>query len=222
VSPAGATQGVVVVAAGDAADAAWPLATAVYGDALLRPRALHDDAARVLAGEAPPAGAPANVRELAELRAAVRGDDAPSRSVLATLAQRTGAAALLVVFAPAAPGGPVTARPFDPRTGRFEAFSLEPDPSAAPASRWSAATAELRRRYGAPPPRAAAAAPARPKAAPAARPAEAPRRWWASPWLWAATGLAVLAGVVVVASTRNNQNDDAAPTSARVDVRVDR
>ncbi len=212
-------QGVVVVAAGDAADAAWPLAGVVYRDSALRPKGLRDDDARVLAGEAPGASAAAGTRELAELRSALRGDDAPSRSVLATLAQRTGAAALVVVFAP--PGGPVSARPFDPQTGRFEAWSLVPDSLAPPASRWASAPAELRRRYepaggGALAAKSASARPAR-KAAPPA--SEGPRHWYSSPWLWGALGVAALgAGIAVLASSGGSDS----PPGTRVDIRVDR
>ncbi|HEU4409542.1 MAG TPA: hypothetical protein VFS43_30085 [Polyangiaceae bacterium] len=218
--PAGEAQGVVIVAAGDSSEAAWPLAGAVYRDAYLRPKGLRDEVARVLAGEAPGAAAPASLRELGELRASVRGDDAPSRSVLTTLSQRAGAALALVVFAP--PGGPVSARPFDPRAGRFETWSLVPDALAPPASRWASAPGELRRRY--PPPAAArgpaaAAAPARaPQQAPP--PAETSRRWWASPWLWGAVGVAaVVAGVAVIAS---RSGGDDAPPGSRLDIRVDR
>jgi hypothetical protein len=219
-SPVGEARGVLVVAAGDATEETWPLAGAVYRDASLRPKGLRDETARVLAGEAPGQGAPASLRELSELRAAVRGDDAASRSVLSTLAQRAGASLLLVVFAP--PGGPVSARPFDARSARFETWSLVPDTLAPPASRWALAPGELRRRDEAPGATAQAAVPATtPARAPqkAPPPAEKPRRWWSSPWLWGAVGVAaVLAGVVAL--TSRGGNDD--PTSPPANIRVDR
>ncbi|HEY2366166.1 MAG TPA: hypothetical protein VGH87_07270, partial [Polyangiaceae bacterium] len=65
-------RGLVVIATDGATDAAWPLARAVYGDEMLRPRDVDDAKARVLAGET----GSADLAELAELRAGVKGDDA--------------------------------------------------------------------------------------------------------------------------------------------------
>ncbi|MCU0684203.1 MAG: hypothetical protein MUF34_18505 [Polyangiaceae bacterium] len=208
-------QGVVVVASGDSIDLTWALASVVYRDSVLRPKGLRDEEARVLGGEAPGASAPASLRETSELRASLRGDDAPSRSVLATIAQRTNAALVLVVFAP--PGGGVSARPFDPKAGRFEAWSLVPDSLGPPAPSWASAPGELRRRYV--PPAASTKLAARPPAK--APPAEKPRHWWSSPWLWGALGVAAVAAGVVVLTT-SGSNDDPTSSPSRVNIRVDR
>lgn len=217
--PANEIAGVVVVAAGDSADAAWPLAGAVYRDASLRPKGLHDEMARTLAGEAPGPNAPASLRELAELRASVRGDDAPSRSVLTTLAQRAGVSVVLVVFSP--PGGPVSARPFDARTGRFETWSLLPDGLAPPSSRWAAAPGELHRRYGLPNgAQSTTSKVASNRVSHKPPPSEAPKHWWSSPWLWGAVGAAALFAGAAVLLSRSGNSDD--PPGSRVDIRVDR
>jgi hypothetical protein len=71
-------------------------ARALYGSRL-RPTSLDEVRARVLAGDPPPANASRELRELAELRAGVTGEDAAGRRLLAGLAQQVGAQALLVV-----------------------------------------------------------------------------------------------------------------------------
>lgn len=96
-------QGVAVLATAGARDDAFAVARAVYGSSL-RPRGLDELRARILAGDPAPPGATKDVRELAELRAAVSGDDAASRKLLASIAQQLDVQALLVVSrAPAAP-----------------------------------------------------------------------------------------------------------------------
>src|SRR6476646_9839670 len=87
-------QGVAVVGLG-ARDEAFTLARAVYAGRL-RPAALDEQRARVLAGDAAPPSASKELRELGELRAAVTGEDAASRKLLASIAQQLGAEALLV------------------------------------------------------------------------------------------------------------------------------
>lgn len=99
-SPAG--QGLAVVGVGAARDEAYALARAVYGSSL-RPRTLDEIRARVLAGDPPPALSSRETRELAELRAAVKGDDAPSRRLLADIARELGVEGLLVVSVAPAP-----------------------------------------------------------------------------------------------------------------------
>jgi hypothetical protein len=107
-----AGQGIAVLAVGPSHDDAFALARAVYGSRL-RPTALDEVRARVLAGGAPPANASRELRELAELRAGVTGEDAAGRRLLSGLAQQVGAQALLVVrleriaaIAPPPPPGP--------------------------------------------------------------------------------------------------------------------
>lgn len=95
--PRPAGQGIAVLAIGDnASEEAFALARAIYGSRL-RPTSLDEVRARVLAGGAPPANASRELRELAEIRAAVTGDDAAGRRLLTGMAQQVGAEALLVV-----------------------------------------------------------------------------------------------------------------------------
>ena len=108
--PAG--QGVAVLAIGSSRDEAFALARAIYGSRL-RPHALDEVRARVLAGAPPPANASRELRELAEVRAGlVTGEDAAGRRLLTGLAAQVGAEALLVVRVernaapPPAPAGP--------------------------------------------------------------------------------------------------------------------
>ncbi|HEU4537591.1 MAG TPA: hypothetical protein VFS00_25905, partial [Polyangiaceae bacterium] len=125
------------------------------------------------------------------------------------------AALVLVVLAP--PGGGVSARPFDPRAGRFEAWSLVPDSLAPPATSWASAPGELRRRYVPPAATVKAAARAPAKAPPAQR----PRNFWSSPWFWGALGVAAaVAGVVVL--TTSGSDDPSSGGPSRVNIRVDR
>jgi len=96
VVPRAAPQGVAVLAMNGARDEAFSLARAVYGSRL-RPPSLDEVRARVLAGDPPPPTASRELRELAEVRASVRGEDVASRRLLAGIAQQVGAQALLVV-----------------------------------------------------------------------------------------------------------------------------
>lgn len=111
-------QGIAVLALGGVRSDAFDLARAVYGSHL-RPANLDEVRARVLAGSPPPANASRDLRELAELRAGVTGEDAAGRRLLVGLAQQVGAEALIVVKleravapaaaapeAPDAPGAP--------------------------------------------------------------------------------------------------------------------
>jgi hypothetical protein len=106
-------QGIVVLAVGPSRDEAFALARAIYGSRL-RPHALDEVRARVLAGAPPPANASRELRELAEVRAGITGEDAAGRRLLSGLAQQVGAEALLVVRVertpaptpPPAPAGP--------------------------------------------------------------------------------------------------------------------
>lgn len=110
-----AGQGIAVLAVGPSRDEAFALARAVYGSRL-RPHALDEVRARVLAGAPPPANASRELRELAEVRAGITtGEDAAGRRLLTGLAQQVGAEALLVVRVdravapPPAPAGPPAA-----------------------------------------------------------------------------------------------------------------
>lgn len=104
-SPKSAGQGVAVLGSDAVRDEAFTLARAVYGSSL-RPRKLDELRARILAGDPAPPSATKDIRELAELRAGVTGEDAASRRLLASIAQQLGVQALLVVSRTPAPPAP--------------------------------------------------------------------------------------------------------------------
>lgn len=131
--PAG--QGIAVLALGNNAnEEAFALARALYGSRL-RPTALDEVRARVLAGGAPPPNASRELRELAEIRAGLTGEDAAGRRLLAGIAQQLGVEALLVVKveAPAAPGvAPATmGSPAEAADGGADAADAAPVSTAA-------------------------------------------------------------------------------------------
>jgi hypothetical protein len=178
----------------------WKLARGVYADPSLRP-AFDEAHARALAGEAPAAGAPGDVRDLAETRAGIHGDDGPSRRLLASLAAQLHVRGVIVVL----PTATATARVFLTSTGQFDAASYSPDPTGE----WSGAVSSLSRAYGVstvtsvggettaapllvttPPPPGADAAKGRP--------------FYFSPWFWGAVGAAALGGVAVYFATKDN------------------
>lgn len=97
-----APQGVAVLASRGAREEAFVLARAVYRSSL-RPRGLDELRARILAGDPAPAAASKEVKELAELRASVGGEDVASRKLLSSIAQQLGVQALLVVSRVARP-----------------------------------------------------------------------------------------------------------------------
>ncbi|WP_437588011.1 hypothetical protein [Sorangium sp. So ce1000] len=106
-APRSALRGAVVVAVDDAsAEAARSLARTIYGDPALRPP-IDEATAQVLAGDPPQPGAPASVKELAEVRrSAGRAESEPvARGLLASLG--AGAGAALVVAVSTAHGHPV-------------------------------------------------------------------------------------------------------------------
>lgn len=104
-----ARQGVAVIGMGGARDEAFQLARGIYGSTA-RPGNLDEVRARILAGD-PPGNASKDLRDLAELRAGVTGEDAASRQLLTSLAQKLNVQALLVVHKSVAPAtaGPAPA-----------------------------------------------------------------------------------------------------------------
>jgi hypothetical protein len=134
-------QGLAVLAIGDdTKDDAFALARAVYASraarsdqtSSLRPLQLDEVRARVLAGGPLPANASRELRELSELRSAIRGNDAATRRLLLGIAQQLNVEGLLVVGStppasadvrepnkpttpavPAEPAGPRAAAPTD-------------------------------------------------------------------------------------------------------------
>lgn len=217
-----APSGVAVVAMAGATDVAWPLAQSVYRVPSLRPYAVDEVYARVLCGEPAPASSPADVHDLADTVAAVRGEDAPSRAVLTDIARRLNVRALVVVQLEA--GRPL-ARVFVADGQSFDAASYAPDAGASPTA-WAATTASLARAFGA----SAVASPA--LAAPPLQPGPAPglatreepalgnappkpKAFYESGWFWGALGAAAFAGGAVFFATRDN-----GPTSIHLDMQV--
>ncbi len=208
VDPATSRRGVGVIAIGDgAADATWPVALAIYGEASLRPR-IEDRDARALAGGQLPKDAPKATAELAELRAQVRGDDTASRLLLKEIARRTAAVALVLVW-PKTDAKPTEARIYD-AAGDVVEPTLHREGTAG----WDALVGTLRGRYA--------------KVEPATTPtttstATTPGKDGSSgkgssvlksPWFWGAVALAV-AGAVVWAATSSRGSAQA--TGLRVE-----
>ena len=214
-APAVAAKGTAVL--GSSADAAWPLAQAVYAESALRPASLDEARARVLAGDAPAEGAAADVKELAELRAGVHGDDAASRQLLATIANRVHVASILVLVLGEG-DAPPSAKLFLADAGRFDAAVYPPDDGSGQIRSWSGAVRSLVRASGAsaPPPTVSnVSPPAATTPAPAAatapsngkdetKPASASSKpFYLSPWFWGAIGAAAFGAVAVVLATRD-------------------
>jgi hypothetical protein len=236
-TPTPAWSGLAVVALAGATDAAWPLAQAVYATPSLRPASVDDPRARVLCGDAAPAGASPEVRDLAETVAALRGDDAPSRALLADITRRLALRAVVVVRVD---DGRATARVFLADTSAFDAATYTPDDTSLPAPplaspsapslaspSWSAATRSLARAFGplstavsATTPSVASAAAGR--ATPALATHEAPRvegsphrQFYESGWFWGALGAAAFAGGAVFLATR-----DSGPSTIHLQIEV--
>jgi hypothetical protein len=238
VAAAIADQGLAVVGMGDSVDAAWPLARAVYADAALRPASLDEAHARVLVGQTPlMAGGDAtaaDLRDLAESRAAIHGDDAASRRLLESLAHSLHVKGVVVVEPASSTGGGASARPtarlFVTSNGAFDAARYEADApapvtwgSGQAAVLWGGAVQSLHRSFvEAPVPSGPATAPVPPSsgrtttggpglalhALPSATipPADqgATKSFYRSPWFWAAAGAAVFAAGAVYFATRND------------------
>ena len=200
-----------------AADAAWPLARAIYADASLRPPEIDDAHARVLCGEPAPSTAPADLRDLSDMIAALRGEDAPSRAVLDGIARRFSTRGLVVVRV--ASGRP-TARLYLSETGAFDAATYGPDD--APPLAWTATTRSLARVFG--PPTASGPPEVGPSRAPALATHDGPpkaeersshRAFYESGWFWGALGAAALTAGIVYVATR-----DSSPSTIHLEVQV--
>ena len=216
VAPAApAAASIAVVAFPGGADAAWPLARTIYADPALRPATVDETHARVLCGEVPAPGAPAELRDLADTVAALRGDDAPSRTLLDGIARRFGLRALVVVGSDAAHP---SAHVFLTETGAFDAAAYAPDdPPGGPAPTWSATVRSLDRLFGPP-----AVAPQPSMRAPQLATREAPRSekpgphpFYESGWFWGALGAAALLGGAAYIATR-----DSSPSAIHLEVQV--
>ncbi len=215
--PGATTSGppaVAIVAVGGTRDDAFVLARALY-TTRLRPRRLDEVRARVLAGQPVPEDATPDVKELGELRAAVVGEDAASRAVLASLAKRLGATALLVVVRDGDPSsGPVVARLFLAETGELDAARYAPVPGDNGVPTWRPTIASLERRFPAPNVPSSAATPPLPTGTAKTQPflgeprkAEASKPFYTSPWLWGSIGAAALLGGIFYVASRDTSAD---------------
>jgi hypothetical protein len=197
-------SGVLVLATEGSVAAAWPLAQSVYGDSGLRPSGVDVATASVLAGEKPAEGAPVRLRELAEVRAAVRGDDAPSRRILASLARDFTVTAIAVVSV--ADGKP-TFRLFLAATGQMDVVSFAPDGGDGPIS-WRGAVEAMRPRLAPAPtgPRVEAAAPVKGPEDESSR-SGASGSFLTSKWFWGAIVIAGVATAFFVTSRSSGATD---------------
>lgn len=225
---------IVVNASAITADA-LALANAVDASAI-RPSTIDAAHARVLAGEPASDDAPADVRELAEIRGALAHEDAAARRLLASLASQFGAAGVVVLHAstppasssPSAPPAssspsaspapadrehPPTARLFLAAIGDFDAARYEPDPTRTGADAWRAVVVSLERTFAAP-----AKEPARPRlsgnalavspvAEPKPRAHEESKPFYASGWFWGAIGGAALLGTGIYFASQGSNSD---------------
>ncbi len=213
-------RGLAVIAEGSSMSPAWALARAVYADPALRPPALDEAQARVLAGGPVPADASRELRDLAETRAALHGDDAPSRSLLTTLVVALHVKGIVVVEEPdrAKP----TARVFVTSARAFDAVVYESDPSAAvtwgteePPASWTGALPALHRGFAdptviAPAIRSASAAAAQhgpmvvEKSGVAEKSGGGSKPFYTSPWFWGALAAAGFAAGAVYLVSRGS------------------
>jgi hypothetical protein len=217
-------RGLAVVARGDALNPAWTLARAVYADPGLLPPGLDEARARLLVGEPVPPNAPKDQVDLAETRAAIRGDDAPSRSLLQAIASSLHVKGIVVVEQD--PAGPAAARVFVAETGSFDTVVYQPDPSApvtwgtgSSLTTWSSAVGALHRGFAdvlVTPPlppaisQAIGAAPAlgvsNQAAAEDDKAKGKSRPFYLSPWFWGAIGAAAFVGAAFFFATRDSSD----------------
>ena len=218
-APAAAARGVVVLAMSEEAiPAARALAREVYGDEALRPR-IDDATARVLAGEAVPAGGSAKLVEIADVRKAAQGaaTDALTRRLFASLGADLGA--ILVVPVAVRDGKP-TARIVSVAKGAFEPIelsgSIEAQPDGTSRVKWAGVAAILTSLVPkAPAPVNAPAGTAAP--GPLAPKKEEPSgSFWTSPWTWVGAGVVVAAGVVVFAVSQSQGDSGGLRMQGRV------
>jgi len=213
--------GVAVLAVGDSRSFAWSLAQALYADDTLRP-SFGEAHAQVLVGEPAAAGANTELRDLADMRAAIRGEDAPSRQLLASLASSLRVRAIVLVQRSKEPvavdgaassvGATVIARVFLASTATFEGDTYAPD--EGPAVTWRAAVLSIARTFAPAllPPRMATSAVPPP---PVTTEDHSQRPFYKSPWFWGAVGAAAFGAGAVYFATRDNS-----PSTLHLDVQV--
>jgi hypothetical protein len=227
------TRGFAVVALDGAKDVAAPLARAIYSRPSLRPDAsLDEPRAHVLLGDPPPS----TLNDLASSRAAIKGDDAPSRQLLANIAADFHLRGVVVVSCATADAAPSTwssspsasadapakpptcnptARLFLATNGKtdahFEPDAIAPDLILDPTQpvTWNAAVLGLDSQYGvyAMPAPTPVPAGAISAAPPKENKKEGTHYFYESPWFWGALGAAAFAGTAVFLATRDNSGD---------------
>jgi hypothetical protein len=191
-----APTGIVLLALDGATDRAWPLAQSVYGDAALRPATLDETGARALAGEPAKEGWSARARELSELRAAVHGEDAASRRILASLCRELSVRGIVVV---SADGERSKATLFVADGERFEPAAISPASGTSPAE----LVASLRARFAPEPPRAVDPRPEK-------------KSVFRSGWFWGAVALAAGAASVILLTGRETEKSSTIQLNGRV------
>lgn len=198
-----APHGLVVVATDGSTDAAWPLASAIYSDPVLRPE-LGERAARVLAGEKVEGD---DMKNLAELRAGIKGEDAASKQLLGAISDETNAQGILLVQTDA--NGRSTAREWIASAKNFDAatyVALKEDGKIT----WPDVVASLRKQWTPPPPAIVQnAKPISNEKVSSSKP------FYLSPWFWGAIGAALVGGLAVVLATQDYSSD-----SLRLKLRV--
>jgi hypothetical protein len=213
-------HGLAVVAEGSSTSSAWQLARAIYGDPSLRPPELDEGQARALAGEAVAPDALREIRDLAETRAALHGDDAPSRSLLSGLVAALHVKGLVVVEVP--DGAKPTARVFVMNAHAFDTVVYESDPSAvvtwgseAPVTHWTGALTALHRAFGDPVAVSSASRTAPPAAVALQNPSPPiegeksgtpGKPFYTSPWFWGAIAVAAFAGAAFYFVSRGSSD----------------
>lgn len=226
-----------MLATNGARDDAFALARAVYVTSL-RPKTLDEVRARVLGGDPPPEVATKEVKDLAELRAAVNGEDAASRQILIGIAKQLQVQGLLIVSKTAAPapaepvdsdaGAPpaasatsgtrVQARLFVAEQADFDAARYEFDGS------WQATVASVAARFpqlsptpaAVVPPAIVAAGPQSPGfGLPRVPEKKEDRPFYKSPWLWGAVAAAVIIGGIFFFASQDKSDD---PIHVRMNV----
>ncbi len=212
-------HGLAVVAEGSSTSSAWALAHAVYGDPTLRPPTVDEAQARALVGEPEAPDAPHVIRDLAETRAAIHGDDAPSRSLLTGLAATLHVKGLVLVEAP--DGARPIAHVFVASTRSFDATVYESDPAAvvtwgtgAATVDWTGALTALHRGFAAPAPitpviqttPSAAALQRVPQPIEGEKGGQLGKPFYTSPWFWGALAAAAFAGAAFYFVSRSSSD----------------
>jgi len=192
---------------------AFALARSVYASSL-RPQKLDEIRARVLGGEPAPETATKDLKDLADVRAGIVGEDAASRQLLASLTRQFDLQGILVVSrtpaADADAGTNAQARLFLAEQGEFDAARYSPEQRES--GSWQATVASVSARFPAvaapaqqpPPP---ALVPGNPLPRPPADKDDKKSPFYKSPWLWGAIGAALLIGGIFFFASQDKSGD---------------